>query len=153
MENICVFFGNRTALLSERDDRRLRALIMYLIRHRQVECFWVGKHGDFDKYVTDVLQEIRQKYPKIRVMLVLNEMPKEKEHITYDESRYDKTIYPIDMEFCIPRFSIVYKNRFMAKMCTYAVCYVATKGGASKAMDYAVSQKKTVVNIYRLPKV
>lgn len=149
MENICVFFGNRIAVLSERENRRLKALITYLIRHRHVETFWVGKHGDFDVHITKVLQEFRVLYPQIRVMLVLNEMPKERGKVNFDERLYDKTVYPVDLEFCHPRFSIVYKNKFMAQMCTYAVCYVATKGGASKAMDYAVSKKKTVVNIWR----
>ena len=53
----CTFFGHRDC--SEEIIPKLHAVIEKLITENGCNVFYVGNHGNFDRYVSRVLEELR----------------------------------------------------------------------------------------------
>lgn len=69
----CVFFGHRDS--PESLGPRLYEAIENLILHHQVNRFFVGYQGAFDRMAADILSQISAKYPAVDYAVVLAYLP------------------------------------------------------------------------------
>lgn len=137
----CTFFGHRDAPDTIRPH--LQTAIEHLILKENVTCFYVGNHGAFDRIVYSVLRQMREKYPHIRITVVLAYMPSSK-----DDCYGEDSLLPEGIEAVPKRFAVNYRNKWMLRRATYVITYIThTYGGAARFVDKARKQKKILIAI------
>ena len=147
MKKICTFFGHRIAPSYLYTHIKQHAEL--LIVNSEVDCFWVGGCGDFDRLASQAIRDLKIKYPNVSLYLILAYLPMQNaSKISYLKRLYDDLIYPEGLEFVPRRFAIVKRNYWMAENCDYAICYVSDfHGGAFKSMNYARHHHKNIINL------
>ena len=136
----CTFFGHRDSPSSIRGV--LSAEIERLINEKDVNTFYVGTQGNFDRMAYSVLAELRKRYQHIKVYRVLAYMPKPGETDTAD------TIVPEGIENTHPRYAIVSRNNWMIDHSDYVIAYIRhTFGGAYQAVERAKKKGKILIQI------
>ena len=139
----CTFFGHRDCPSSIRGV--LATEIEKLISHHQVNTFYVGTHGNFDRMAYAALVELRKRYQHIKVYRVLAYMPRLSD-IAQDRSVLDDTILPEGIEKVHPRYAIPHRNNWMIDHSDYVIAYVThTFGGAYQAVERAKKKDKIVI--------
>ena len=139
---ICTFFGHRN---TERNiEEKLRSVITNLIEYEKVDTFYIGNNGNFDLLAQKILKELKNSYQQINFTIVLAYMPiKKDEYIDYTH-----TIYPDELAYCIPKFSIIKRNEWMIEKSNYVITYVKRPfGGAYKFKLLAEKKNKIVINL------
>lgn len=140
---VCTFFGHRDIL--EDIKPLLRKTIIDLIENHNVDTFYVGDKGDFDKIVRKTLKELKTKYQRISYAVIPAYMPG-KNH-GEDTSDY---LCPYVFEKTPPKFAIVKRNKWMLSRADFVITYVThTSGGAAQFKELAEKQGKTVINLYQ----
>lgn len=138
----CTFFGHRDSPSNIRGV--LSAEIERLINEKDVNTFYVGTQGNFDRMAYSVLAELRKRYQHIKVYRVLAYMPKLGDTDTYD------TIVPEGIETTYPRYAIIKRNKWMIDHSDYVIAYVThTFGGAYQAVVRAKRKKITVISVVK----
>ncbi len=140
--NSCTFIGHRNC--SSQICNQLWQTIEKLVIEESVSVFYVGTHGNFDKFAYQVLVELEKKY-EIKVFVVLAYLNGKKENIYYDTN---KTIFPDVLEKTSFRYAINKRNEFMIKNSQYMICYVDNT--FSNSYDYvklALKNKLKIINI------
>lgn len=133
----CTFFGHRDCY--GLDERILLNVIEELIC-RGVDTFYVGNQGYFDKIVYRCLKQLRERYPHIRVSIVLAYLPTENAEFLVD------SMYPEIEGY--PRFAIQRRNRWMIEHAGCCLCYVnRTWGGAYRFAAQAKRRGLAVINL------
>ena len=136
----CTFFGHRDSPSSIRGV--LSAEIERLINEKDVNTFYVGTQGNFDRMAYAALVELRKRYQHIIIYRVLAYMPKPGDNDTAD------TIVPEGIENAHPRYAIVYRNNWMIDHSDYVIAYVtSTFGGAYQAVERAKKKGKITIQI------
>ena len=139
----CTFFGH--SIVADEIDTVLRNTLIDLIEKHDVNMFYVGNQGEFDRIVKRVLSALSEKYP-IGYSIVLAYMPTEKKDDEFED--YSHTLYPDGIEAVPKRFAISYRNKWMIRRADYVVTYIIhTWGGAAQFAETAKRQGKTVINI------
>ena len=134
----CTFFGHRDCPSSIRGV--LSAEIERLITEKDVDTFYIGTHGNFDRMAYTALVELRKLYQQITVYRVLAYMPK-----PYDIDTVD-TIVPEGIENAHPRYAIVYRNNWMIDHSDYVIAYVTqTFGGAYQSVERPKKKGKIII--------
>ena len=116
-----------------------------------VSEFIVGGYGEFDRLAASVLFHARQRYPNIRIVLLLPYCPipnlKEK------AKGFDDTFFPPGMEKVPRRYAIVRANRYVADHVDYLIAYVwHPASNARELVEYAQRReangyiKVTIIN-------
>ena len=137
---VCTFFGHRDCPSSVKSG--LYETIEQLISHQQVDTFYVGTQGAFDRMAYAALVEMRQRYSQIKVYRVLAYLPKQGDTDTAD------IIIPEGIETAHPRYAIVHRNNWMIDRSDYVICYVThPTGGAYQAVERAKNKGKTIIAI------
>ena len=135
----CTFFGHRDCPSSVKES--LYEAIEQLISHQQVNTFYVGTQGAFDRMAYAALVELRHCYSYIKVYRVLAYMPKQGDADTAD------TIVPEGIETAHPRYAIVHRNNWMIDRSDYVICYVThPTGGAYQAVERAKKKGKRIIS-------
>ena len=140
----CFFIGHR-----EVDERLLPTLVNAverLVVSEGVTCFYVGRYGGFDRVAATAVKQVKQRYPKIILMLVLPYHPAE--HPVETPYGFDGTYYPEGMETVPRRFAIVKANKRMVDNVDWLVAYV--RHGASNShgiLEYAQKRGVSCINI------
>ena len=136
----CTFFGHRDCPSSAKES--LYAAIERLICNQQVDTFYVGTQGAFDRMAYAALVELRQRYSHIKVYRVLAYMPKPSDIDIAD------TIVPEGIETAHPRNAIVRRNNWMIDCSDYVIAYIThPTGGAYQAVERAKNKDKTIIAI------
>lgn len=136
----CTFFGHRDCPSSVKAD--LCEAIEQLICNQQVETFYIGTQGAFDRIAYSVLMELRQRYGHIKIYRVLAYMPKLGDVDTAD------TIVPEGIENAHPRYAIVYRNNWMIDRSDYVIAYIThPTGGAYQAVERAKKKGKIIISV------
>ena len=134
----CTFFGHRDSPSSIRGV--LSAEIERLINEKDVNTFYVGTQGNFDRMAYSVLAELRKRYQHIIIYRVLAYMPKPDDDGTAD------TIVPEGVENAYLRYAIVRRNNWMIDHSDYVIAYVThTFGGAYQAVERAKKKGKIII--------
>ncbi len=140
----CTFFGHRDCPLSI--CARLKFVLEKLIVDNAVDTFYVGNHGNFDRYVYQMLRELQQEHPQIHYQIVLAYLPgKASEH---EKEKYEHTLFPEGLENVPRRFAIDYRNKWMLERAEYVVTYITRSfGGAAKYALLTEKKGKTQINL------
>ena len=138
---VCTFFGHRQ--IHKDISELIENAVVNIMEKENVDMFYVGNNGVFDKTVLDVLKKLKEKYPYIDYAVVLAYLPKN----TDKKEDYIHTIYPEGLEKTPPRFAIVRRNQWMIDRSDYVIAYVKTIGGAKQFMELAQDKGKTVINL------
>lgn len=104
------------------------------------KIFYLGEHGEFDMLVALVLNELKEKYREIEIVLILEYLNRK-----YEKNLYDYTLYP-DLESTPKRFAILKRNEYMVNSAEVVIAYVLHGwGGAAKTLEFAKKKKKKII--------
>ena len=137
----CTFFGHRDCygLAGEQLCSAIEELIQ-----QGVDTFYVGNQGQFDALVYGCLKRLRDRFPQIRICVVLAYLPTEKAPEIPD------SMFPEGLEMVHPKYAIDKRNHWMITASDSCICYVDhTWGGAYKFAKIAQKRGLTVTNIGR----
>ncbi|MBO5745682.1 MAG: hypothetical protein J6S13_01145 [Clostridia bacterium] len=138
----CTFFGHRDC--SESIIPELYRAVEDLIVSKKCTVFYVGNHGNFDRFVSKVLDDLKQIY-KIKCCVILAYMPTDK-----NMSYRHETVLPDGIEAKPKKYAITYRNRWMVEKSDVVITYVKNNfGGAAQFKEYAIKKKKTVIELYK----
>lgn len=123
---VVTFFGNRDA--PESVKSYLYSLLLDLIHNHSASHFIVGNHGNFDRMVWSVLQELKQTEPHIQAIVALAYLPVQKNPCTdYGEH----SVFPYGLEKVPKKYAIDKRNMWMIEQADAVVCYVQYHTGKS----------------------
>ena len=144
---ICVFFGHRFILESEKVEAQLKRVVENLIQEG-VDTFWLGGYGEFDAMATKITKKCQAAFPHIKRVLVLPYLPTNKEEYQLTRLYYDEIFLPEGVEIGPPKFAIIRRNRYMVANADIVVTCVDRKtGGAAQALKQAKHLKKRVIEL------
>lgn len=136
---ICTFFGHRDA--PDSVESELRKTIIELLETGNVDVFYIGNSGNFDKLASCVLSELSSEYSFI-CRIVLAYLPEHETTYNFD------TIYPEGIEEVPRRFAISYRNNWMIERSDIVVTYVRRNyGGAYQFKVIAEKKSKKMIEI------
>lgn len=134
-DKTCFFIGHREA--PESIYPELAQTVEQLIE-QGVTDFYVGHYGNFDRLAARAVIAAKQRYPEVRLTMLLPYHPAEREVIL--PSGFDSSLYPPGMENVPRRFAISRANRWMVEHSTHLVAYVThSASNAGKVVEYALS--------------
>lgn len=138
----CVFFGHRDS--PESLGPRLYEATENLILHHQVNRFFVGHQGAFDRMAADILSQISAKYPAVDYAVVLAYLPS-----SGNPPRFaHPALLPNGIESIPRRFAISHRNEWLLKQADYVIGFMDHGwGGAARYLLKAQRQKKSVILI------
>lgn len=139
----CTFIGHRDCPQEIKD--KLYATIEELIVCHNVNMFYVGTQGSFDRYVYSTLCLLEKKYD-ISVVVVLAYLNKFV-GVYYDIS---KTVFPCELDSVPYRYAIIKRNEYMIRHAQYMVCYV--NNNVSNSHKFVATAKKLGLHIINLGK-
>ena len=138
-EHSCCFSGHRKLPQEQIEEirERLKVEVIRLIS-KGVNTFYSGYASGFDTEATLTVNELKQEYPHIKLILVL---PYRQEiNISYDKC------VCISETFKKGCFHI--RNRYMVDNSGYCVCYLTEgKGGTAYTVNYARQKGLEIYNI------
>lgn len=149
MRKICCFAGH-SRLYDEGIYEKLVSVIENLIVIENINEFWVGNYGAFDKLCAKAVRYLQNRYSNIRLNLVLPYLTAEiNEYKAQYYKEYDNILIA-DIPEKTPRgLKIIKSNHYMVQKSTVIVCYVKHRfGGAAKTLEYA--EKKGNIKIVNL---
>ena len=141
----CTFFGHRDC--PESIKVNLKKEIERLICNQQVDTFYVGTQGSFDRMTYSELKVLRSKYSYIKVYRVLAYMP-QNDAVSNGEAQSEDTILPEGVECVHPRYAIVWRNNWMIDHSKYVIAYIThPTGGSYRAVERAKKKGRRVILI------
>ena len=138
----CTFFGHYFS--PEEIKPKMRGAIVNLIENHNVNRFYVGTHGNFDRMAKEILTELAEKYD-IDYRIVLSRVPEKIRD--WDTTDYSMTVVPDGIEKTHPRFGIVFRNKWMIKQSDYVITYIKNPFGNGAAQFAALAEKKKLTII------
>ena len=102
----CTFFGHRDCPDSLK--ARLQSVVIDLITNHDVDMFYVGNQGGFDRLVRGVLREITQECPRAQYAVVLAHTPS-----GAPAADTADTMLPEGIELVHPCYAISWRNNWM----------------------------------------
>ena len=102
----CTFFGHRDCPDSLK--ARLQSVVIDLITNHDVDMFYVGNQGGFDRLVRGVLREIMQECPRAQYAVVLAHTPS-----GAPAADTADTMLPEGIELVHPCYAISWRNNWM----------------------------------------
>ena len=107
-----------------------------LINEFSVTEFLVGRYGDFDRLAAQAIRELKQRYPDIRLSLLLPYYVSDGRTETVSE--YDGTVYPEGLENVPYRYAIVRANQWAVDGAAHLLVYHRyTTGNTHRLLEYA----------------
>ncbi|MBO5746651.1 MAG: hypothetical protein J6S13_06130 [Clostridia bacterium] len=137
---VCALFGHRDC--PENISEKLYNSIEKLILQKNINVFYVGTHGNFDKLAYRVLKQIKDKH-SIKIYVVLAYL--NNKDVFYDA---DETIFPSVLENTPIRYAIVKRNNYMIDKCDCVICYV--NDSFSNAYTFVNRAKKKSADIINI---
>ena len=136
----CTFFGHRDAPAKIKPI--LKNVIVDLIENKNVNFFYIGNNGAFDRMARELLKELKNTY-KINYCVALAYIPKKQMGDDYTD-----TIYYDELNTVPYRLRIIERNKLMLEKSDIVVTYVAKIiGNAADFKALAERKGKTVINI------
>ncbi len=149
----CCFTGHRAipSRYYAKTMRKLRKEIIRLIE-QGVACFGAGGALGFDTMAAQTVLELKNKYPQIKLILVL---PCKTQTCGWTET--NKAIYESIKASCnkyvytseeYTRGCMHKRNRHLVDNSDYCICYLAESfGGTAYTVDYAKQMGLTIINL------
>lgn len=140
---IITFCGHSDFMVNE----KFEAALMQHLEDRAGDdaVFYLGGYGGFDDFALACAKKYKAKHPKAELFFITPYL-----HTAQADSAIDGTIYP-EIENKLPRFAIVYRNRWMIDRADLVIAYVdRCWGGAYQTYRYALSRGKEILNLAAL---
>ncbi len=138
----CCFAGH-SDVYNDEIRKRIKETAEILIRDFDVKEFWVGNYGGFDGYATSAVQELKQLYNDIELILIIPYLTKDLiEYKSIYDKKYDDICVAEIPETTPKRYHIIKANEYMVKSSDFLICYVNHSwGGAARTFEYAKRKK------------
>ncbi len=133
----CFLFGHR--IVAENITNVLAKTIERYIVEYGVTEFIVGKYGDFDRLAAETVITLQQRYPQVRLTLLLPYHPAEQR--VEIPAYFNASLYPSGMENVPRQFAIARANRYMVDLCDYLIVYLRYSVGNTQTL-YRYAQKR-----------
>ena len=104
----------------------------------QIQSFYVGNRGSFDRLATTAAKRVKQRYPELKLYLLLAYHPAE-QTISLSEG-FDSSFYP-PLEGVPRKYAIVKANKYMVDNADSIICYVKHIGNTRNLLEYAQKRK------------
>ncbi len=139
---VCSFFAHRN--IPGGLGQLLKKEISSIIEFAGTDItFYVGDKGHFDRLVQMTLVSLKDKYPDIKVYVILDYIP-----VKQDNYFGLPTLVPETVEQAPKRFAISHRNRWMINECDLAIVYYYdVTGNTGKHVDMLKRKNKTIINI------
>ena len=142
------FFGHRELYDLKAIEEKLTPVIKELIKTKPYVAFLIGRNGEFDEYAASVIKSVCKREGRENSDLTLV-LPYNVSDIEYYQKYYDGVIIPECVIGAHPKSAIGLRNRWMAEQSELVIVNVERQsGGAYKAMKYAESMNKKIINLY-----
>ena len=138
-------------MIVEQYREKLLYIITDLIENKGVTQFYSGFRGDFDIYCSNLIHELKARYPQIKNTMVLSYIPQtppdEPEYAFKLPYCFDDSIYLLERQ--VPkRLAIIETNKLVVDMADYIISgAVYQGGGAYAAIEYAHKRNKPIISI------
>ena len=155
IHNSCCFIGHRKIDETENLRAKLYKSIEKLVKYENVNTFIFGSKSGFNDLCYRIVTDLKQKYPHIKRIYMRAEFPIISDvYKNYLLQCYEHTYYP---ETIIGSGKAVYvkRNCEMVAKSSFCVFYYdenvskKRKSGTKIALDYAVKQKRQIINLYQ----
>lgn len=145
------FFGHRNIKNTEKIEKILKKLIIKLIEENEYVDFLVGRNGEFDICVSSIIKHTQEEYNHCNSTLILVLPYKTAEYLNNKKS-FDEFYGEVEISEkaweTFPKRAIQIRNKEMVDRSDLIICYIErNEGGAYQAIQYALKQRKTVINI------
>ena len=143
MQKTCAFLGNSEIIETDALKSKIRQAITDLIKNKGVSTFYVGIKGQFETLCHQMLSEIKQSHPDIRIILIIAYVK------DLEKSRYpfDDFYFPVLCEFGYKGWSIAKRNEWLIDQTDYIISYNRYHGRAYNYCQKARRKKKEVIRI------
>ena len=147
---ICSFFGRRNVGNEKEIYEKLLSVVAEKIEEG-FTVFYFGDFGDFDTLSFEAVKELKKKYDAIKLVICYGDEYTARKRKCYDlEKGYDEAlVVPLRFGWWYTR--LYYRNLSMIDYSDFCVFYAdpsISDSGASKALRYAVAQKKPFINLF-----
>ena len=140
-------FGHREIGDLRQLENKLFPIVKNLMRENSYVTFLLGRNGEFDEYAASVIKRAQSDIGKEKSDIILV-IPYKILALDYYEKYYDSVIIPDCVYNAHPKSAISLKNRWMIENSDLVIVYVEKSvGGAYKAMKYAKTLNKKVINL------
>lgn len=129
--------GNRHTPNSIKEQ--LAEVVEQHITEYGVTTFTVGRYGQFDSIVKEVLREKKKLYPHIKLYLLA---PYALDQNIEAPRYFDGTTFPEGLENVPKRYAIVQANRYMVQRSDYLISYCHHIGNTRNIVEYAQRREK-----------
>ena len=147
---IITFFGHSTLQEDEAIFSRIKEILSSYVATGEPITFYCGGYGDFDRICERACRLLKKEGADCEIVYItpyMTEAQQKKIGALIREGRYDSVLYP-PLERVPLRFSILRRNEWMATEADLILAYVRYgRGGAYRALTYARSKKKAIINL------
>lgn len=170
---VACFIGHRKISVDEAFLSRLKDCIRKLITDKNFDTFLFGSCSEFNDICLDAVTELKKSYPNIRRVYVRATYPYiSEDYKEYLLTFYDETYLPDEVEKA-GKASYVERNQHMIDRSDLCVFYyderyappkkqirqnhflptpkTHPKSGTKLAYQYAMAQKKAILNLFPIP--
>lgn len=152
-ERTCCFTGHRLINRSEYDNIKsiTKKTIISLI-NKGVVYFGAGGALGFDTIAEECVLELREKYPQIKLILVLPCKDQTRNWLDSDVKKYNDILKRADkVVYTSERYSegcMLKRNRHLVDNSKYCICYLKREnGGTAYTVNYAKQSGLTIYNV------
>lgn len=147
-EKRCCFAGHKDIYRDVRLQEFLYDKCEKLIIEKNVKFFWIGNYGSFDALAARTVRKLKEKYPYIKLELILPYITKSiRDYKEMFYKNYDTITIANMPEHTPVKFRILKCNQYMVDCFDYLIAYVNRSfGGAAKTLEYA--KRKTKIKIF-----
>lgn len=146
---VCCFAGHNKVYNNESKDKLLMECIKFITQYN-VDEFWVGNYGSFDRLSANTVKKLKEVYPSIKLNLIIPYLTREIKHCKSQYySRFDNIIIADIPKNTPNRLKIIKTNEFMVDYSDFIICYIEHLwGGAAKTLEYAKGKQHIrIINI------
>lgn len=152
-EKTCCFTGHRLINLSEYSaiKRKVKKVMVSLIK-KGVIFYGAGGALGFDTIAAECVLELKEKYPQIKLILVLPCKDQTRGWYDYDIKKYNEILSRADkVVYIAERYydgCMLKRNRHLVDNSGYCICYLKRDGGGTAyTVNYAKQNWLIIYNI------
>lgn len=145
---ICMFCGHKDIFNEYKISEKITDNLIDLIENKKVHTFYSGGMGNFDKLCEKCVRKLKNKYPVIRLCLIIPYMSKKiLQNSEYYYQMYDEISEP-DLGDVFYKRAIEKRNRWMVDNSDYIISFVFRDyGGAYNTLKYAIKKDVQIIDI------
>ena len=143
MSKTCAFLGNANIWDEKQPAEKIMQIAVDLISHKHVDTFLVGTKGDFEILTHKIVEQVKNIYPGIKIMLVLA-YAQDLEKCRYS---FNDIYYPTKSETGFKRWSIAKRNEWIIEQTDYIITCNYYKGRAFNYCQKARQKGKEIIEI------